>query len=107
MSVEIHSERLKYRGSIRVLQHRKDLLPRASAFPDVVRPPKPAAPLSKVLHISEVRVSPPVLALATTAPFWRYFLVIEIRLPEAVPSLVLNWVTTVNDLDVSTVPPGP
>lgn len=82
-------------------------LPRASALPDVARPPKAATELSSELHISEVSVSPPELALAMSTPFWRYFLVMEVSVPEAVPSLVLNCVTTVNGLFVSTVPPGP
>jgi len=46
------------------------------------------------------------MALAISLPFWMYLRVMEIRLPLAVPESVINWVVTVNGLEVSTVPPG-
>ena len=60
------------------------------AEPIVFKPPKLAAELSMALHMSEVRVSPPEMELARTFPFWRYLRVIEVKVPVAVPSLVLN-----------------
>jgi hypothetical protein len=59
------------------------------------------------LHFSVVRTSPPETAGGRTTPFCRNLRVMEVRVPLGVPSLVLNCVTTVKGLVVSTVPPGP
>jgi hypothetical protein len=52
-------------------------------------------------------MSPPETAGGRTTPFCRNLRVMEVRVPLGVPSLVLNCVTTVKGLVVSTVPPGP
>jgi hypothetical protein len=103
----LSSQFMKPLASFQILKMRT--MPRPSALPMVVSPPKVAAELSTDVHQSSVMELTPAedTALAITLPFWMYCLRISDRVPVVVPSLVINCVVMVKGLEVSTVPPGP